>query len=391
MRYGKTRVYKDNKWTEVDVKTDIKCNLCGHSCYLGLNRFLRDNHIETGGLSNAHVSGGYESTPGNGCGAFGDGDVYNFSFCEFCLDFLFENSKIPIKEWDVHTPEDPHLFVSALEKVKFETWRQEKTEFLAEYEKRKASRKLQAPDNPKEIRRYLGTTLLLHNTEGPALKWEDGSQFWFFFGKLHSYNDQPAVIFSDGRKEWWREGVRDRKHGPAVILPDGTEEYYSDGSRHRQGGPAVISPDGTQLFYEYGKLHNENGPACIWESGSYSYDYREKEHRDGGPSYVSEDRVTYSRHGRLHNLEGPAWIDWNGKIAEEKYYIDDLELSKEDWEVQRHQFHPVRTDDILLSFRYYKDPEHTILHRINGPAIESFWEGEEYWIDGIKQPDPEKS
>lgn len=72
---------------------DTLCNLCGLSCSLGpKDSPAYGNH----GLIDTTVIGGYESTPGNGWGALDDMDRYRFSLCEFCLDWLFSQFKIPV-------------------------------------------------------------------------------------------------------------------------------------------------------------------------------------------------------------------------------------------------------------------------------------------------------
>jgi hypothetical protein len=37
-----------------------------------------------------------------------------------------------------------------------------------------------------------------------------GSQFWFKNGERHRDNDLPAIIYSDGSKEWYNNGNRIR-------------------------------------------------------------------------------------------------------------------------------------------------------------------------------------
>ena len=60
----------------------------------------------------------------------------------------------------------------------------------------------------------------LHNDNGPAVEYEDGTKEWWYNGKRHRI-DEPAVIESDGGKEWWFFGMRHRDDGPAIIYPDG--------------------------------------------------------------------------------------------------------------------------------------------------------------------------
>ena len=69
-------------------------------------------------------------------------------------------------------------------------------------------------------------------------------------GKTHSYNALPAIIWSDGAKEWHHHG----KYHSYNDLPD------------------IVYPNGTKLWHKYGKLHRDNNlPAVIWADGSKEY------------------------------------------------------------------------------------------------------------------------
>jgi hypothetical protein len=58
-----------------------------------------------------------------------------------------------------------------------------------------------------------------------------------------------------GAKVYFRDGCKHRPNGPAVIQRDGTQEYFFQGIRHREGDkPAVIFPDGKLEYWENGKL-----------------------------------------------------------------------------------------------------------------------------------------
>lgn len=74
---------------EPTAVTDRTCNLCGLSCLLG-----EGDHITLGGLIDAKVLGGYESTPGNGYGTLDDTERYSFSLCEWCIDWLFSQFRV---------------------------------------------------------------------------------------------------------------------------------------------------------------------------------------------------------------------------------------------------------------------------------------------------------
>lgn len=46
-----------------------------------------------------------------------------------------------------------------------------------------------------------------HNDNGPAVKFNDGSLMFYIDGKKHR-EGAPAVIWIEGKKEWWINGVR---------------------------------------------------------------------------------------------------------------------------------------------------------------------------------------
>lgn len=110
------------------------CNMCG------LEMNLRHSFNEYHGLK-ASVTGGYLSTPGNGYGALDDMSTYDFNLCEFCLDYLFSNFKIPPKVYERLITNSEEKFRPAGQRVIEDDWRKDKEEFFKEYEKRNLARK----------------------------------------------------------------------------------------------------------------------------------------------------------------------------------------------------------------------------------------------------------
>jgi hypothetical protein len=86
-------------------------------------------------------------------------------------------------------------------------------------------------------------------------------------GNLHSpeYGNLPAVTYSNGLREWYRNGKLHREIDPAVINNGGDQFWYIHGKRHRDNDmPAVMHADGRQYWYVHGKLHRDNNlPAII--------------------------------------------------------------------------------------------------------------------------------
>ena len=35
-------------------------------------------------------------------------------------------------------------------------------------------------------------------------------------GLYHSFNDEPAIVYIDGMREWWKHGKLHRENGPAM-------------------------------------------------------------------------------------------------------------------------------------------------------------------------------
>ena len=76
------------------------------------------------------------------------------------------------------------------------------------------------------------------------------TKYWYKNGKIHSYNDEPAVITGIGNREW-----------------------YKDGKIHRDGDkPAIIQINGSMIYYKEGKIHRDNDkPAVIYGTGGMEY------------------------------------------------------------------------------------------------------------------------
>jgi len=112
------------------------CNLCGLPCWVDHPGVPDSVDTETNmGLIGAEVSGGYESTPGNGYGALDDLVTYSFSLCEFCLDWLFRRCVIPPT-----TNQTEEVFVGAADRVALDAWRKKKSVFYDEEMRRNGAR-----------------------------------------------------------------------------------------------------------------------------------------------------------------------------------------------------------------------------------------------------------
>ncbi len=149
----------------------------------------------------------------------------------------------------------------------------------------------------------------------PALIYGDGSREWYLCGKLHRENDNPAIISIDDMSQadsiepcmsiWCKHGEYHRDNGPAIIYSDGSREWYWRGMRHRNeyDMPAIICADGTQRWYRYGKRHRDNDlPAVQLSNGTLEWYQQGALHRDNDKPAVIRDSgiMMWYQHGQLH-------------------------------------------------------------------------------------------
>lgn len=70
---------------------------------------------------------------------------------------------------------------------------------------------------------------------------------------IHSENDEPAIEYPNGTKEWYFYGQLHRIKNPAVIHSNGDQEWWYMGLRHKADGPAVITKD-REYWFEFGEF-----------------------------------------------------------------------------------------------------------------------------------------
>ena len=54
--------------------------------------------------------------------------------------------------------------------------------------------------------------------------------------KVPHREDGPAIIFNNGKKEWWINGKRHREDGPAIEFPTGDEMWALEGRYYSKEG-----------------------------------------------------------------------------------------------------------------------------------------------------------
>lgn len=171
----------------------------------------------------------------------------------------------------------------------------------------------------------IGDTLHRGGDE-PAVVRTDGLKEWWFKGQRHREGDRPAYIDADGNKRWYRRGrlCRDGDQ-PAVINADGGQEWYKNGLIHRDGDkPAIIHANGDQFWYVRDNLHRDGDqPAVIWQSGHKAWYKNGQYHRDGDkPAYVDSDIQVWYRNGQIHrDGDQPAVIETDGTLQWYRYGV----------------------------------------------------------------------
>jgi len=124
--------------------------------------------------------------------------------------------------------------------------------------------------NPSLIPSMIDKIINLNSDDYPEIDAE-GTKIWRNkIGQLHRENG-PAIIWSDGQKEYCLNDLLHREDGPAVIHPSGIVEYWVNGERHRTDGPAVIDPRGFEEYCQNNKWHRLDGPAIIRPNGKEEY------------------------------------------------------------------------------------------------------------------------
>ncbi|CAB4196736.1 hypothetical protein UFOVP1290_256 [uncultured Caudovirales phage] len=93
---------------------------------------------------------------------------------------------------------------------------------------------------------------------------------------MKNFIKNGLVFGSCGAVEYWKEDKPHRLDGPAVKYPNGSEYWYVEGKLHREDGPAVHLANGHKEYTIHGVLHRLDGPALEYASGTKSWFYNGK-------------------------------------------------------------------------------------------------------------------
>ncbi len=206
------------------------------------------------------------------------------------------------------------------------------------------------------------------------------SSFAFITNKqVHRDDDRPAIIFTDGCKEWLKEGKCHRETGPASIFANGTERYFLDDiciSKEKwedkiwqknigndtaeyyaqfeaEDPPTEITVNGTKYWRNLNnQLHRGNDrPAIIWRSGDLAFYKNGKTHRANGPAYIFGE---YNKKSY--------WLD-NIFYPDKEKWEEELKKDTADyWEQFEKEDPPT---EIFNGIKYWRNSNNE-LHRDNG-------------------------
>lgn len=158
---------------------------------------------------------------------------------------------------------------------------------------------------PQRTRKRAGRPSTVRAT---ALLSEDGAVRFYHKGRLHRENDLPAVIYPDGRKVWYRFG----KCIGAQTAPSRPDDFLPSANVQPE---RTVLRDGTVEYRLHGKLHRMDGPAWIQKGGAQKWFHAGRMHREDGPAWiVPRFFARFYKEGHKHRSDGPAIIFSQGTM-----------------------------------------------------------------------------
>jgi hypothetical protein len=79
---------------------------------------------------------------------------------------------------------------------------------------------------------------------------------FLYRGNYHSFNDQPAIIWTNGTKWWYYHGEIHRDNDRPAMVNYGTQDWVQHGQFHRDNDqPARIFANGCKEWYRHNILY----------------------------------------------------------------------------------------------------------------------------------------
>ncbi len=136
-------------------------------------------------------------------------------------------------------------------------------------------------------------------------------------GQYHRENNKPAVIYKNGRIEYWKNGkLYERGDNlPTIIHANGDFEYWKNNKIHRDNDePAFVSKD-MMIYYTHGKINRKEKPAIIHSDGTLEYwknDIKRSIVSNHLTIYFDKHSLIHSKKNKTNGSRSAAIIHSNG-------------------------------------------------------------------------------
>lgn len=149
----------------------------------------------------------------------------------------------------------------------------------------------------------------LHRLDGPAIVSKNSEQY-YIEGEYYTKEDFDKKVQELKTREILdKYGLQDIKVEDVTLVDDW---------RHIPTGftGVVLDKNSMVVFYKEGRKHRENGP-CFFNDN---------------PKEIGFIQRAWRLNGKLHRTDGPALVEDFDKPELDRYYLDNKNLSKEEWE-----------------------------------------------------------
>lgn len=148
--------------------------------------------------------------------------------------------------------------------------------------------------------------------------------------------DGPALISKKGDEAWFFEGAFHREEGPAVKTSTGEVSYWYRGTPHRLDGPAIVENGeekyviyGLEVTKEYLEDCKEQGLTLTITDEAVAWLKDGLPHNERGFSMFNETAKYWTWKSLLHRMDGPA-VQYND--GKEGYFIYGISFTKDDYD-----------------------------------------------------------
>lgn len=161
-------------------------------------------------------------------------------------------------------------------------------------------------------------------------------------GRLHSIDDQPAIIYDNGDRMWFKHGVKHRDNDKPAEELSSYDAWWQNGEMHRDGDKPAVDSGDEKIWYKHGLVHRDHDLPAVTRTtfnGSVIKEWYKngKKHRDSNrPArivYMNNSPITeeWWVEGKKHNIQGPAFYSRTGTMPIIKYFINDKQYSPEEF------------------------------------------------------------